>query len=400
MPFYLYKAVNEVGRQVRGEMTAVNNIDLEERLREIGLDLVDYKEARQRKGGMMGRVKIQDVILLCIQFEQLDRAGVPLLDSLADARDATDSKKLRDIMTEVFENVKSGEMLSQALNHHPRVFGDVFVGLVAAGEKTGNLSDAFGHLAEHMKWVNDIRRKVKKALGYPIVLMCVITAVITLLMLFVVPKLVSFLEAQGFELPLHTRALIAVSGFFVNFWYLIFIIPAISIVSLIAAYRMSPGFAYRFDAMMLHIPVIGSTIRKIDMARFTQFFSVMFKSGIDILECLATAQNVVANRVLKETIANVRTVVSEGSSLTSALRQSNQFPNLVVRMFKVGEESGNMNDSLKNINFFYEREVNDAVDAMVGMIQPALTIVLGLMVFWVVAAVFGPLYDSFSKMNV
>jgi type IV pilus assembly protein PilC len=136
------------------------------------------------------------------------------------------------------------------------------------------------------------------------------------------------------------------------------------------------------------------------MARFTHFFSVLFNSGIDILEALQSAKNVVGNRVLQESIELMARSVSDGMSLTSSMRMSNQFPNLVVRMFKIGEESGNMTEALENINFFYDREVNDAVESVVGIIQPALTIVMGVLIFWVIAAVFGPLYQSFSKMNI
>jgi type IV pilus assembly protein PilC len=141
-------------------------------------------------------------------------------------------------------------------------------------------------------------------------------------------------------------------------------------------------------------------VRKIDMARFTHFFAVMFNSGIDILESLQSAKDVVHNRVLKDSVELVKTNVSEGNSLTSSLRLSNQFPNLVVRMFKVGEDSGNMKEALDNVNFFYKREVDDAVEGMVGAIQPILTVVMGAMIFWVIAAVFGPLYESFSKMKL
>jgi type IV pilus assembly protein PilC len=151
--------------------------------------------------------------------------------------------------------------------------------------------------------------------------------------------------------------------------------------------------------MVLRLPILGPTVRKINMARFTHFFAVMFNSGVDILDSLEAAKGVVGNRVLKESVTLVKDTVMEGNSLTSSLRMSNQFPNLVVRMFKVGEDSGNMSEALDNVNFFYNREVNDSVDAMTGFIQPALTVVMGLIIFWIIAAVFGPLYESFSKMK-
>jgi type IV pilus assembly protein PilC len=154
------------------------------------------------------------------------------------------------------------------------------------------------------------------------------------------------------------------------------------------------------DAVILKLPVFGQVARKINLARFTHFFSVLFNSGIGILESLQSARNVVGNRVIKESVELMVKNVSEGTSLTAAMRASNQFPSLVIRMFKIGEDSSNMSESLENVNFFYDREINDSVDNVVGMIQPALTIVMGVLIFWVIAAVFGPLYQSFSKMNV
>jgi type IV pilus assembly protein PilC len=399
MSNFVYTAVNDLGRKVRGEVMADNELDLEARLKELGLDLVNYREVKEQKAGFLSKIKLQDMIVFCIQMEQLERAGVPLLDALADARDATDSIKLKNVLTSVYESVKSGIMFSQALQMHPTVFDTVFVGLIAAGEKTGNLGESFLNMSNHMKWTGDLRRKVKKAIRYPIILLVVLSAVISILMLFVVPKLVDFIMAQGFVIPIHTKALIAFSNFFGQYWYACLGTPVVIAVALATAYRVSEPFAYKADKFMLNAPIIGKVIRKINLARFTQFFSVMFKSGIDILDSLKSAKGVVGNRVLQESIDLVYKSVTDGNRITESLRMSSQFPNLVVRMFKVGEDSGNMNDALENINFFYNREVDDAVEGLVSMIQPILTVVMGSLILWIIAAVFGPLYDSFSKMD-
>ena len=400
MPIYNYKAINDKTRTIRGEITAANDIDLEERLKVIGLILIDFKLVKVGKGGFFSKIRLRDMLVMCLHMEQLSRAGVPLMEAIADVRDAADAPKLRDVLTDVFESVKSGDMLSQAMAKHPKIFDSVFVGLVKAGEKTGNLAESFNHLADHLKWTSEIRRKVKKAMGYPIFLGITITIVISVLMVFMVPKLTAFIEGQGFSIPIHTRALIWLSRNFAENWYYIFGVPIAIFFTLITCYRTSETFAYHADSFILRVPAIGSTLKKIDLARFSHFFSVMFRSGIDILESLSTAKNVVNNRVLKESVQMVRDLVSEGNSLTGSLRLSGRFPNLVIRMFKIGEDSGNMNESLDNINFFYDKEVNDAVDKMIAMIQPAMIIILGGIILWIVAAMFGPLYDSLSKMNI
>ena len=339
------------------------------------------------------------MIILCLHLEQLTRAGVPIHEALADVRDSTESTKLRDLMSDVLEKVKTGSSLSQSLSNYPRVFNEVFVGLIAAGEKNGNLNEAFTNIADHMKWTGDLRRKVKKATTYPIVLLVVMSAVIAVLMVAVVPKLLKFLIDQGFKIPFHTRALIYTSEAFQDHWYIIFGIPIGTFILLRIIYRVNEDFAFFMDNLMLKLPVLGPTIRKINLARFTHFFSVMFKSGIDIPDALLSSRNVVNNRVIKESVDIVYRSIVEGNNLTNSLRISSQFPTLVIRMFKVGEDSGNMNDALTNIKFFYDREVSDAVDAMVGMISPTLTMVMGALIFWVIAAVFGPLYQSFANMK-
>jgi len=400
MIYYNYTSINQNGRTIRGNIAAANEMDLEARLKDIGLDLVNYREAHEKRSTKKGaRIKSRDIIMFCIHMEQLDKAGVPILESLADLRDTSDSPKMKEMVGQIYQSVKSGKMLSAAMQEHPRVFSEVFTGLVAAGERTGQLSEAFAHIGSHLKWNDDMRRKIKKAIAYPIFLLILMMCVMTVMMLFVVPQLSNFLLSQGLDLPIHTRALIWVSNAFVGYWYLILGVPVVIGVAIVVLYRSFEDIAYQIDSIMLHMPFIGKNMRKIDLARFTHFFAVTFKSGIDVLDCLKTGQNVVSNRVIKEAVLMVRRSVSEGNSLTASLRLSNQFPSLVIRMFKVGEESGEMDNALKNINFFYEREVNDSVDATMAMIQPALTIILGALMFWITAAVFGPLYGSFSKMQ-
>jgi type IV pilus assembly protein PilC len=399
MPNFTYVAINGAGDTVKGKIVAVNELDLEERLKGLGLDLIRYRMSKSSRMSFFGKVKPKDLIVLCIHLEQLERAGVPLLDAIADLRDTTDSNRLRDLLSDVYEQVKSGVLLSQAMAKYPKVFDTVFVGLVKAGEETGQLAESFFHLGNHIKWNEELKRKIKKAIRYPIALLILMMGVITVMMLFVVPQISEFLLSQGFELPIYTRALIATSEAFSNYWYIILGMPVFLFIIMSAAYRTSNNFAYTMDKILIKTPFLGQVAIKSNLARFTHFFTVTFISGIDILDCLDIAKEVVGNRVIKEAITDVRQNVAEGNSLTLSLTATTRFPNLVLRMFKVGEESGNMEQALKNVNYFYDREVNDSVESIVGVIQPALTIMMGMLLLWITAAVFGPLYDSFSKME-
>jgi type IV pilus assembly protein PilC len=224
--------------------------------------------------------------------------------------------------------------------------------------------------------------------------------VILLMMTFVVPQVTSFLLSNSGELPFATRALIATSEFFADYWWLILGLPALAVG--IAAYlaKASDRFATWLDAAKLKLPVLGPVHQKLALARFAHFFGLTFQSGIDILTCLDTGSRVVGNRVLAAALSLARKDVQAGSTLSVALKATGQFPHLVVRMFKIGEESGNLNDALGNVSYFYDREVDDSVQRMIGMIEPALTIAIGAVVLWVVVAVIGPLYDSISTVGI
>lgn len=399
MPIFNYVAINDRARRIKGNMTAANEVDLEERLKVIGLDLIQAKAVKASKPSIFGKVGLQDLIIFCVHMEQLERAGVPILDAISDLRDTAENQSVKAVMAEIYESIRAGSMFSDALAEHPKVFNGIFVSLIRAGEKSGNLHEIFSHLADHLKWVNAIQRRIKKAIYYPIFLLFLMTGIISLMMLFVIPKLSTFLLAQNFDLPGYTKALISTSEFFKSYWWVVFLTPVLLVSGIKFLKKVSENFCYNMDAFKLSIPYIGTTIRKIELARFCHFLGIMYRSGIGILECLDISYDVVSNRIIKESIALVKKSVSEGNSLTESLRMSSQFPNLIIRMFKVGEESGNLDTTLENINFFYDREVEDAVNNMVGVIQPTLTLIMGGIMMWVSMAVFGPLYNSFSKMN-
>ncbi|MFN7038392.1 MAG: type II secretion system F family protein [Alphaproteobacteria bacterium] len=397
---YNYKAVNALGRTVRGSITAGNEIDLEDKLKNLNLYLIDYKENNMQNIEFFSTVTHKELILFCLQLEQLEKAGVPILESLSDLRESVESIKMKNVIAEIIEAIKGGTILSAALAAHPKVFNEVFIGLVKAGENTGQLHIVFHHLGEHLKWLHQIKTKIKKAINYPMFLLLLMCSIVSLMMLFVIPKLSGFLSAQNFELPTYTKALITTSNAFQNYWYLIFGLPILSIIALKISMKIFEPLAFLWDNIKLYLPIIGPTIRKIEMARFCRFFAITFKSGIGILECLDIANNVVMNKIIKESIISAREEISTGQSLTAALKATGQFPNLVMRMIKIGEDSGNLDQTLENVNFFYDKEVADSVDRMLGSIQPALTIILGSIMFWITAAVFGPLYSSFSKLNI
>ena len=231
MPTFSYKAVDITGKAVRGRMTAANDIDLEERLKGMGVDVISSRELKGKVYSILNSISNKDKIMFCVHLEQLDKAGVPILEGLADVRDSTESARLKDLVADIYESVKAGAMLSEALAKHPDTFDSVFIGLVAAGEKTGNLHESFGNLAYHLKWGGEIKRKIKKAMYMPMFTVLVLCGSIGVLMVKVVPQITQFIASQGNELPIHTRALIATSDFMANYWMVVLLAPVFLVFS-------------------------------------------------------------------------------------------------------------------------------------------------------------------------
>jgi type IV pilus assembly protein PilC len=404
MPKYSYKGVNEQGRPVRGVVSAANETDLFTRLQERGTALLSCKELAEKSSGlgaaMAARIKIRDLIQMFVHLEQLQKAGVPLLEALSDLRDTTDSARLRDVLTDINAEVSAGSSFSNALAKHPRVFEPIFVSLINSGEETGNLTRSFAQVIKHLKWSDAMKTKVKKATRYPKILMVVVFGVIWLMMGHVVPQVIGFLENIEQELPPVTLALIATSDFFTA--YFLYIVAGMFLFYMFIRIgcTMSEGFKYRVDFIALHAPVMGPLTRKISLSLFCQTFAVLFVSGLEILKCLESAKKTATNTVILEALDNVKQQVQEGVPISKALNNSGEFPSLVVRMVKIGEESGNLSGVLEQVAEFYDKDVNEAIDAMIAMIEPALTVILGGIMLWIAAAVFGPVYDSFGKMGV
>jgi type IV pilus assembly protein PilC len=401
MKKYKYRALDDEARQVRGKLSAVNESDLYQQLKTVRLELLDCKEQRQTKVHIpiFNRIKAREMIQAFVHLEQLQRSGVPLLDSLSDIRDSTDSPVLRDVMTEIHRDVSEGSSLSQAMMKHPRYFNNVITAMTASAEETGQLADSFAQLIIFMKWSDMMRKRTIKALTYPIFTLLLFTLVLALLMLHTVPQIIGFLRNIGEELPFMTVALINTSDFLQKHYVMIFAIPVGMFVATRTLNRVSPGFKYRWDFMVTRLPVVGDVARKLNLSRFSRTFGALFKSGLEILKCMDTAIETVGNTYMKSAMVRARRQISEGASISAAMNNTGEFPTLVIRMVKIGEESGNLTHVLDQVAEFYDADVDEAVQRMIGMITPTLTMVLGALILWIAAGVFGPIYGILGKLG-
>jgi type IV pilus assembly protein PilC len=400
MPTYNYKAVDQKGMPANGQIDASNEIDLELRLDRIGLSLLTFKEAQKSAPALnSNKVGLQDLVMFCFQLEQLSSAGVPLLEGLSDVRESTANPYFHKIIGAVVSEVEGGKMLSQALAEHPRVFSDVFVSLVRAGEQTGKLPQVFDNLANTLKWQHELISQTKRLIAYPLFVLFVVILAVTFLMTYLVPQMVSFLGNMGQALPTQTKILIAISKIFVNFWWLLILLPIFFTLLVVIGLKRSARFRYQFDYLMLKMPVTGPILHKIIMSRFARYFALMYETGIPVLDAVKTCQDIVSNKVIADALERAYQQINAGDSMSESFRNAGLFPPLVVRMIKVGENTGALDKSLANIGYFYDRDVNESIEKMLKLIEPALTVLLGGILGFIMFSVLGPVYDSFSKLR-
>jgi len=398
--FYQYKAIDSFGRIQMGKADAINVADLEMRLRKVGLDLVNCREIQSSSQNVSGRgVKRRDLILVCFHMEQTSRAGVPMLDSLHDLRDSTENPQLREVISAMCESIEGGKTLSQAMADFPGVFGNVFSNLVRAGEQSGEISEVFKRLGESMKWQDEQASQAKKLIMYPAFVGSVVAGVLFFLMTYLVPQLLSFVKTMGQELPAHTKALIFVSNIFVNYWYALLLTPIAIAVLYVVAVRTSPEMRLKADLMKLSIPVVGPILKKLILARLAGFFAMMYSSGITIIDCIRTAEDISGNKAIESAMRNVGQQIADGKNLSDSFESTSLFPPLVLRMIRVGETTGALEQSLENVAYFYTRDVRESIDRVQSMIEPVMTVVLGTIVGWVMLSILGPIYDLITKVK-
>ncbi len=400
MALYAYKAIESDGKTVKGLQDAANLIDLEMRLKRAGLDLINAKEQENTTTFGGGKIKRADLITFFFNLEQLTGAGVPLLECLGDLRDTMEEPAFREIIASMVESIESGKKLSQAMAEHPNAFDKITTNLTKAGENSGRLVEVFGHLTESLKWQDEMASQTKTMMIYPLFVGTIVLAITFFLMIYLVPQLVGFIKGMGQEVPFQTRMLLATSAFFVNFWYLILLTPPALFGIYKVALISNPGLQYHLDNFKLHVWPTGPILRKIILARFANTFAMMYSSGITILDCIASSRDLVNNQVIAQSLQNVMREIESGKNLTQSFQQAGIFPPLVVRMLKVGEATGQLDQALLNVSYFYDRDVKDSIKKVQVMIEPTMTIILGTLLGWVMLSVLSPIYDLISKVKI
>ncbi|MGE3770629.1 MAG: type II secretion system F family protein [Bdellovibrionales bacterium] len=400
MATYKYRALNPRGRVLNGTLAATNELDLQQQLLQAGITLIEAKPYTETPSALalLRRVRTQDLAQLCLNMEQLQRAGVKLTDALRDVIEATTVPRLQIALANVLQDVDDGSSLSQAMMQHRRIFPPLMIALIAAGETTGRLADAFQELAQHFDWQERLRNRLVRVSAYPLFTVLAMFCVMVLMLGYVVPETSTFLYSLNIALPAHTVALISTSEFFAAYWRLFAIIILLGAGIAYLAGRQSTEVRYVLAGIVLRLPTIGMLLRKINLARFMHTFALMFASGLGMITALETASRTVSNAVLSESLGVIREQVQNGNPLSLALRLSGEFPGMVQRMIRIGEESGKLAPALRHVADYYERDVQETIQSMIGAIGPVLTLIAGGLLIWIAVAVFVPVYNALPQL--
>lgn len=401
MPSFQYKAIDRDGRKARGRLDALNESDLELRLRKMGLDLITSRVlARNAPAVGSSNITRQDLITFCFDMEQITRAGIPLVEGLRDLRDGLQNPRFREVLTSALEDIEGGKTLSESLAAFPKVFNKVFVSLIRAGELSGQLTEVFENLGETLRWQDELIAQTRKLLIYPALVFVVVGGVVIFLLIYLVPQVVSLLKTMGLELPLQTRMLIALSDFTTAYWYLLLIVPVLVVAGGAIALQSSARARYVFDYSLLRLPVVGQILQKILLARFANFFALMYRSGITVLDAIRTSEDIVANGYVADGLRRAGQQINSGENLSEAFQNLGMFPPLVVRMLRVGENTGALDTALMNVTYFYNRDVKESVDKALKLLEPALTLFLGIILALILFSVLTPVYDILGQLDI
>lgn len=400
MPVYQYVALNrENGQKISGTIDAASESAGTMMLRERGMTVTSIKSSKSKakttKSRRRKKVKLDDLVIFCRQLATIVNAGLPIIEGLNILGEQMENPTFRSVIQQIEKDVEGGDTLTDALDRHPRIFSVLFVNLVKAGEASGMLDEILAQLAIYLEKAASLQRKVKSATIYPTVVITVSIIVVVVLMVWVVPVFEKIFEGFGAKLPAPTMVLIGISHFIKNYWYALLGI-VFGTGFLINRILKTKQGRYKFDSMLLRLPIIGSLFRKVAVAKFSRTFSTLLRSGVNILVALEIVARTSGNTVVERAIDNMRSSIKEGESIAGPLKASGVFPPMVTRMIDVGERTGALDEMLSKIADFYEDQVDTAVAGLTQMLEPVILVFLGVIVGGILIAMYMPMFKMTS----
>jgi type IV pilus assembly protein PilC len=396
-----YTARNPTGQIQKGQLDVPSKDEVSAYLRKNRLILVSVREAPKQININLGgakRIKTRDIVIFTRQFATMINAGLPLVQSLNILAQQTENKALRDVTRAVVYDVESGNTLADAFRKHPKAYTDLYVNMVAAGEAGGILDTILLRLATFLEKNDALVRKVKGAMVYPGVIITVAGAAIAILLIFVIPTFQSMFASAGLELPLPTRVVIGMSNFLIGYWWAMLLAMG-GVVFAIRSYYATPNGRRQIDAGLLKAPVLGDLLRKSAVSRFTRTLGTLVSSGVSILEGLEITAKTAGNRVVHDAVMESRNSIAGGETIAAPLERSQVFPPMVISMIAVGEQTGGLDEMLSKIADFYDEEVDVAVSALLSLMEPAMIVILGVIVGGMVIAMYLPIFDMMNAVQ-
>ena len=400
MARYDYNAVDDYGRKARGTMSSPDEKSLRDQLAAMGMHLVSNRQVAENSGRSFFKKKVQraDLIDFSYHLKTLLGAGVSLVSGLSDVAEQSTNPEFREVLRDIRRNVQSGATLSGGFALHPDVFPEVFVSIMRAGEMTGNMDGALSDLHRFLTWQEELGKTIRQATYYPMTVVGMVAGLIVLLFTFVFPRFLSIFKGAAVDLPLPTRVVIAISESFRDYGlYALAAIVAGAVA--LRMYARTEAGRLRVDGWKLKIPLAGEVIRAIEMSRFSHFTASLFRAGVEMTQTLSVVEKVMGNRVLAAVVRQAREELIAGGALSVALRKSGEFPPMVLRMVSAGESSGNLDDTLDNVSAYYDREVPSIVKKTFAILEPAMTILLALVVLGAALSFFLALYKMIGSMG-
>lgn len=400
---FLYKAINRNGEREEGEVEAFNQDSAIRVLQTRGLAVSSVKEKNENddifsKIPFFNRVSNKDVVILSRQMSTMFESQVSALKIFKLIGTEAENPALRKHMLEIVNDLQGGSSISAALSKHPDVFSDFYVNMVKSGEESGHIDQSFSYLADYMDRNYEVTSKAKNALIYPAFVIFTFIGVMVLMFTVIVPKIGVIIKESGQEIPFYTKAVFWVSDLFVNNW-IYMIIGLIGLIFGIAWYGKTTEGKRWISNTRLYVPYVGDLYRKLYLSQFADNMSAMVLSGIPMLKAIEVTASIIDNQIFKETLNDAMTKVKAGQALSAALTEKEEIPSILVQMIKVGEESGELGNIMKTMSKFYQREVMNAVDTLVGLIEPVMIVGLGVGVGILLASVLMPIYNIASGVT-
>jgi type IV pilus assembly protein PilC len=399
---YDYKVRDRTGNLVTGQLAGDSETLVLEKLRQMGMTPVEVKKAnaglKMEINLRPGRVKLKQVAIFCRQFATMVNSGLPILRALSILADQTESKELAKVLVQARTDVEQGSSLSAAMGKHPKAFNNTFIAMVKAGETGGVLDDVLLQLASQIEKEVSLRRQIKSAMTYPVVVVCLVVLIMSAMLLFIVPQFETIYASLDSALPLPTTILLAVSRVFTKYWWMV-ILASVGGAFLFKRYKKSDKGRGRIDALKIRVPVFGPLFHKVALARFSSTLSMLMRAGVPILQALEIVKDTVNNQVISSAVEDVKTSVREGESIAKPLGKHKVFPPMVVQMMAVGEETGAVDTMLDKVSEFYNSEVTATVEALTSLIEPLLIAIIGGAVGAAVVALYMPMFNIINVIE-